>query len=162
MNQGTTEDVRFDPVAPSDGPALLAMARTFHAEDGHPLTRAGEAALLRVASGEEPLARAWVVRGAGAVEPLGYLVLTLGYSVEYGGRDGFIDDLYLAPVLRGRGVGRRLLVFALEQATTLGIGTLHLEAEVGNAEALRLYRAAGFEETGRRLMRRRIQPLAAC
>ena len=43
----------------------------------------------------------------------------------------------------------------------LGIGTLHLEAEVGNADAERLYRAAGFEETGRRLMRRRIRPLAA-
>ena len=100
----------------------------------------------------------WVVRHAGATEPLGYLVLTLGYSVEYGGRDGFIDDLYLAPGLRGRGVGTRLLAFALERAAALGIGTLHLEAEAGNADAGRLYRAAGFEETGRRLMRRRIQP----
>jgi ribosomal protein S18 acetylase RimI-like enzyme len=161
MAGGAAEDVRFDAASPSDGPALLAMARAFHAEDGHPLTTAGEAAVLRVASGEEPLARAWVVRRAGATEPLGYLVLTLGYSVEYGGRDGFIDDLYLAPGLRGRGVGARLLAFALEQAAALGIGTLHLEAEVGNADAERLYRAAGFEETGRRLMRRRIRPLAA-
>jgi ribosomal protein S18 acetylase RimI-like enzyme len=157
--RGETEHVRFDPASPSDGPALLAMARAFHAEDGHPLTASGEAAVLRVASGEEPLARAWVVRRAGTAEPLGYLILTLGYSVEYGGRDGFIDDLYLAPGLRGRGVGTRLLAFALERAAALGIGTLHLEAEAGNADAGRLYRAAGFEETGRRLMRRRIQPL---
>jgi ribosomal protein S18 acetylase RimI-like enzyme len=154
--------VRFDPASPADGPALLALARAFHAADGHPLTPAGEAALLRVASGEEPLARAWVVRRAGGIEePLGYLILTLGYSVEYGGRDGFIDDLYLAPALRGRGLGARLLAFALEQAAAPGIGTLHLEAEVGNARALRLYRAAGFEETGRRLLRRRIPPPAA-
>ena len=95
-----------------------------------------------------------------AQQPLGYLILTRGYSVEYGGRDGFIDDLYLAPALRGRGVGARLLAFALEQAAALGIGTLHLKAEVGNARALRLYRAAGFEETGRRLLRRRIPPPA--
>ncbi|MFC7478588.1 GNAT family N-acetyltransferase [Dankookia sp. GCM10030260] len=156
------EDVRFEPVSPSDGPALLAMARAFHAEDGHPLTDPGETAVLRVASGEEPLARAWVVRRISAPEPLGYLILTLGYSVEYGGRDGFIDDLYLTPELRGRGIGARLLAFALERAAALGIGTLHLETEVGNADAERLYRAAGFEETGRRLMRRCIHPPTKC
>jgi ribosomal protein S18 acetylase RimI-like enzyme len=59
-------------------------------------------------------------------------------------------------------VGERLLAFALEQAAVLSINTLHLEVETGNARAQRLYRAAGFEETGRRLMRRRILPSAAC
>ena len=95
-----------------------------------------------------------------ATEAVGYLILTLGYSVEYGGRDGFIDDLYLRPELRGHGVGRRMVAFALEQAAALGINTLHLEVEAGNADAHRLYRTAGFEETGRRLMRRRIRPAA--
>ena len=68
----------------------------------------------------------------------------------------FIDDLYLAPNMRGQGVGRKLLDFALEEAARLGIGTLHLEVETDNARAARLYRSAGFEETGRRLMRRRL------
>ena len=152
-------EVRFDPACAADGAALLAMVRAFHVEDGHPLDASCEAAVLQVAAGEA-LARAWILRRG--AEPVGYLILTLGYSVEYGGRDGFIDDLYLAPELRGRGVGRRLLAFALEQAAALGINTLHLEVETGNASALRIYRTAGFEETGRRLMRRRIRPLEAC
>jgi ribosomal protein S18 acetylase RimI-like enzyme len=88
--------------------------------------------------------------------PVGYLIITLGYSVEYGGRDGFIDDLYLVPEVRGAGLGRRLLAFALAEAARLGVRTLHLEVDVGNERATRLYRAGGFEETGRRLMRRRI------
>lgn len=147
--------LRFDPVGPADGEALLAMARAFHAEDGHRLDAAGEAAVRRIATGEA-LARAWILRRDG--EACGYLVLTLSYSIEYGGRDGFIDDLYLAPALRGQGLGPRVLDFALEQAAALGIATLHLEVETANERALRLYRKAGFEETGRRLMRRRIRP----
>lgn len=154
MGEVGDRSVRFDPAKPADGPALLAMVRDFHREDGHPLTSVGEAAVLRIAEGE-PLARAWIVRDRG--EAAGYLILTIGYSVEYGGRDGFIDDLYLAPSVRGRGVGRLLLAFALEQAAALGIGTLHLEVEQGNGVAQGLYRAVGFEETGRRLMRKQIR-----
>ena len=159
MTESAAAGVRFDPACAVDRATLLAMVRAFHAEDGHPLEASSEGAVLRVAAGEE-LARAWIVRRAG--EAVGYLILTLGYSVEYGGQDGFIDDLYLKPELRGQGVGRRLLAFALDQAAALGINTLHLEVEAENARALRTYRDAGFQETGRRLMRRRIRPLAAC
>lgn len=78
-------------------------------------------------------------------------------SAPRSGRDRFVGGLYLKPGMRGQGLGGRLMAFALEQAA-LGINTLHLEAEGGNARAQRLYCAAGFEETGRRLMRRRISP----
>jgi len=87
---------------------------------------------------------------------VGYLIITLGYSVEYGGRDGFIGDVYLVPEARRAGLRRRLLAFALAEAERLGVRTLHLEVEVENERATRLYREGGFEETGRRLMRRRI------
>ena len=89
---------------------------------------------------------------------VGYVVLTLGYSIEYGGRDGFIDDLYLVPDARSRGWGRMIVDFALAEAARLGIRVLHLEVEANNDRARSLYRLAGFEETGRRLMRRRLQP----
>jgi ribosomal protein S18 acetylase RimI-like enzyme len=45
---------------------------------------------------------------------------------------------------------------ALAEAARLGIRTLHLEVETDNERAKRLYRSAGFEATGRWLMRRRI------
>ena len=143
-------DIRFDRAGEVDADALVGLARAFHLEDGHALDRRGEAALLQITRGE-PFARAWIARADGSA--VGYLVITLGYSVEYGGRDGFIDDLYLAPEVRGRGLGRKLLEFALARAAELGIGTLHLEVEPGNENAARLYRSAGFAETGRRLMR---------
>jgi len=150
--------VAFDPVHKADAEVLLGMARAFHIEDGHPLSVAGEAAVRHIVEGE-PFARAWIVRSAGRT--VGYVVITLGYSIEYGGRDGFIDDFYLVPEVRGQGLGRKLLDFALSQATQLGITTLHLEVESGNESANRLYRSVGFEETGRRLMRCRLNSPAA-
>ena len=145
--------LQFHSVGTADADALVTLARLFHLEDSHPLQPAGEQALRLIAHGE-PLARAWLVRAQDAV--IGYVILTIGFSVEYGGRDGFIDDLYLVPAARGRGLGRKLLDFALARAAELGIGTLHLEVETGNETATRLYRSAGFEETGRRLMRLRL------
>jgi hypothetical protein len=34
---------------------------------------------------------------------VGYLALTFGYSLEFHGRDAFIDELYIRPTYRGRG-----------------------------------------------------------
>jgi ribosomal protein S18 acetylase RimI-like enzyme len=122
------------------------LARAFRG-GGRRLDAANEAALIAITRGE-PLARAWLVRVAD--RPVGYLILTLGYNVEYGGRDGFIDDLYVAPDARGRGLGRNLLDHVFAEAVGLGIRTLHLEVETDNGRAACLYRSAGFEETGRR------------
>ena len=150
--------LHFDPVGEPDAETLVNLARAFHHEDGHPLDKAGEMALRQIAHGE-PFAQAWLVRQQG--QALGYVIITLGFSVEYGGRDGFIDDLYLVPAARGRGFGREVLEFTLERARELGIRTLHLEVETGNESATRLYRAAGFEETGRHLMRLRMRSLGS-
>src|SRR5271156_939611 len=88
---------------PDDAPTLLQMCRDFHAEDGSPLDAAGEATIEHVAKGE-PMAPAYMLEENNI--PAGFFILTLGYSVENGGMDGFIDDIYLLPHLRGKGLGR--------------------------------------------------------
>lgn len=152
----SASDVRFEPAAPRDTELLLDLARAFHREDGHPLSTQGEAALRQIVAGE-PMARCWLIRRADEV--IGYVVLTLGYSIEHGGRDGFIDDLYLLPSARGSGIGSAVIDFALEQARRLGIRTLHLEVDATNERATSLYRSRGFAENGRRLMSLRLHPL---
>jgi len=151
----TCMDLQYDLIREDEADALVAMVRAHHAADDNPHSPYFETAIVGIAKGE-PMARAWLVRHANRV--VGYVVLTLGYSIEYGGRDGFIDDLYLVPDARGRGWGRMIVDFALAEAARLGIRVLHLEVEANNDRASSLYRLAGFEETGRRLMRRRLQP----
>ncbi len=151
----SASDIRCDPALASEAGLLINLARAFHEEDGHSLTSDGEAALRHIVAGE-PMARCWLIRRANLV--VGYLVLTLGYSVEHGGRDGFIDDLYVVLSERGSGIGSAVLDFAVQAAQGLGIRTLHLEVDASNERAILLYRSRGFAENGRRLMSLGLHP----
>ncbi|HYP64099.1 MAG TPA: GNAT family N-acetyltransferase [Acidocella sp.] len=136
--------------APGDAETLLQMCRDFHVEDGSPLDEAGEATIAHVCAGEK-LAPAYMLEHDG--RPAGFFILTLGYSVENGGMDGFIDDIYLLPEYRGRGLGRRAVALAIEAAREVGIRALLLEVESHNDRAYSLYRKMGFNDTKRRLLR---------
>jgi ribosomal protein S18 acetylase RimI-like enzyme len=92
----------------------------------------------------------WLVSLRGRIA--GYVILTLGYSFEYGGRDAFVDELYIEPEFRRMGLGRRALEFVENQARTLGVNALHLEVDHSNDAALELYRRTGFASHGRQLM----------
>lgn len=133
--------------------ALLRLASDFHAEDGHPLTERGVAALTQAARGH-PLARAWLIHELDRV--VGYTVLGLGFGIEYGGADAFVDDLYLVPDARGRGLGKIVLDLLETQARDLGLAALFLVVDPENTPALRLYRRQGFEGTHWLLMAKRL------
>lgn len=135
---------------PEDAALLLAMAEAFHIEDGSPLDDAGRATIHDVTQGVA-LAPAYLLLEHSEI--IGYFVLTLGYSMENGGTDGFIDDIYLRPEFRGRGLGKQAVAFAIQEARNCGIRVLLLEVEAHNARAYNLYGAMGFTDTKRRLLR---------
>jgi ribosomal protein S18 acetylase RimI-like enzyme len=80
------------------------------------------------------------------------VILTLGYSFEFRGRDAFVDELYIEPEFRRRGLGRRAMEFLEERARALGVNAVHLEVDRGNDAAAELYRRAGYADQGRFLM----------
>lgn len=83
---------------------------------------------------------------------IGYLILTLGYSLEYYGRDAFIDEFYIREGYRGKGIGSRALEFAQNFCKNIGVRALHLEVDRANTRAQTLYRKAGFVDHDRYLM----------
>lgn len=85
------------------------------------------------------------------------MVLTLGFSIENGGRDAFIDEVYLLPEQRG-GRGDEVMAFVEAAARSLGVRNLYLEVVAGNDRATALYGKRGFVdlEAGRRMMQLRI------
>jgi ribosomal protein S18 acetylase RimI-like enzyme len=137
-------------ITAADAEIFLSMARDFHIEDGHALNPAGESSIHDVAAGVD-LAPAFFLIENEAV--IGFFVLSLGYSPEHGGTDGFIDDIYIVPEHRGRGLGRKALQLALEESRNCGIRVLLLEVEAHNDRAYNLYASMGFTDTKRRLMR---------
>jgi len=80
---------------------------------------------------------------AGA-ECIGYIAITFGYTIEFGGRDAFIDEFFITEAHRGRGIGRVVLDRVVEYARHRQIRALHLEVARDNSPAARLYEAVGF------------------
>jgi ribosomal protein S18 acetylase RimI-like enzyme len=82
------------------------------------------------------------------------MIVTFGYSIEFGGRDAFLDELFISPDARGRGLGTRALEVAAQACREAGILAVRLEVDRGNTGAQRLYRAHGFVDHDRYLMTR--------
>jgi ribosomal protein S18 acetylase RimI-like enzyme len=100
------------------------------------------------------LGAVWLITAAG--KPSGYVILTLGYSFEYGGRDAFVDELYVVPEMRGRGLGKAALTCLEQAARDYGVQAVHLEVSFENKAALEVYRRSGFRDHDRRLMTKRL------
>ncbi len=143
-------DPEFRPALPHDLPQVLRLMQSFYRETDTPFQEAAAGRALAMLVGDPSLGRVLLIEpGAG---PAGYIVLTLGFSLEFRGRDAFVDELYVSPEHRGRGLGRAALRFLEAAARELGVSALHLEVGPDNEKALGLYRRAGFEDRRHRLM----------
>jgi GNAT superfamily N-acetyltransferase len=99
---------------------------------------------------DRSLGRAWVIEVD--ARPAGYAVLTLGYSIEFGGVAAFVDELFVGREFRARGIGTRTLELVIAEARKLDVAILLLEVTQSNDRAKRLYRKVGFADRGHHLM----------
>ena len=145
-------DATLRLAVPADLEILLPMVREFWViEKLHfvePEVRRALAGLL--ASPQYGL----VILAESAGAPIGYLALTLGYSLEFLGRDAFVDEIYLRDAYRGKGIGDRAIDLAIEKCRELGVRALHLEVDHVNPRARALYERVGFTAHERALMTR--------
>lgn len=139
----------------SDAQILLAMMREYYAFDEHTFDEAKASEALLAFICEPSFGRAWLIREDEG--PVGYIVLTFGYSIEYLGRDAFIDEFYLRESHRGRGWGRKALDFVEEEARAAGVRAIHLEVVRTNTAAAEVYRRAGYVDHDHHLMSKWIE-----
>lgn len=92
----------------------------------------------------------WLIQADGIAA--GYLVLTIGFSLEFHGRYALLDELFIEEQWRSQGIGGQALGFAEEQCRLRGLKALRLEVAGENVRALELYRRRGFELHDRCLM----------
>jgi ribosomal protein S18 acetylase RimI-like enzyme len=127
-----------------DANALLEFMQAYYAFDGHGFDREKARTALTALLRDASLGLAWLIFDGDAA--VGYIVLCFGYSLEWLGRDAFVDEFYLQEEYRGRGWGRKTMAFVEDAARAVGIRALHLEVVRENTRALGLYRRLGFRE----------------
>ena len=138
------------PATANDVPALVALMTAFYAEADYPLPAGPAARAFHTLLADHRLGGIWLAEVDGAA--VGHAVLTLSFSMEYGGLRGFVDDLYVSPAVRGRGVGLALLGAVRSACAERGVRALHVEVGPENATARRLYARAGYAESGHLLL----------
>jgi ribosomal protein S18 acetylase RimI-like enzyme len=143
------------PARPDDLDALLPLLRDFCAEDGHPFDEGPARAALEGLLRDARHGRAFLIEDQGRLA--GYLVVTFGYSIEFRGCDAFVDELYVIPGHRGRGLGREALRTAEACCREADARALHLEVGRDNGPAQQLYRSWGFADRSSYLMSKQLR-----
>jgi GNAT superfamily N-acetyltransferase len=148
-------DIAVRAARPDDVATLVALMGEFYAESGFPLPEAAAARTFAALLADPTLGQLWLLEADGA--PAGYLALTLGFSMEYGGLRGFVDDLFVRAAARGRGLAAAALEEARRACEARGVRALCVEIGADDVRARRVYERAGFAPTERVLLAR---PLA--
>jgi len=136
------DSVAIRPAAWADADAIVALIEAMGGHEG-----AAERVGTRPALGtllERPNVRTLVAEAAGRAA--GYLELHARPSAAFGVTEGWIASLVVDPALRGRGVGRRLLEAAADEAALLGCSTLTVDSSLARERAHGFYRRAGFAD----------------
>jgi GNAT superfamily N-acetyltransferase len=130
---------------PGDGAALAAMVRELAEFErlAHECRITPEAAELAM-TGAEPGVQCWVAVACG--EPVGYAVTYRTFSTFLGRHGLYLEDLYVRPSHRGRGVGLALLQTVETTARDGGAGRLEWTALTWNTRARDFYKRFGASE----------------
>lgn len=140
----------FPDGSAADVDALLPLVRQFYAHFGYPYSEALKRRALSELLSNPALGRLVLVRVDGAV--VGYAVVAFSFSLEYEGRTAFLDELFVEPSARARGLGSAVVGHVAELCRSAGVNALNLETEDSNTGATRLYERLGFRSYGRHLM----------
>jgi len=121
---------------------VLPFVRTFHQVENIPIAEKDLKTSLSTLLNNDTLGGIWLIYCEG--QAVGYIMLSFGYSLEFGGKDAFIDEFYIQPEFRGLGLGKETLKLIKMVAKELGICTLLLEVDKTKDKAQKLYSDLNF------------------
>ena len=130
------------PATPTDVPTILALVRELAAFEREPdAVEATEPMLAQALFGEPPAAEAVVAEEDGAT--VGFALFFHNFSTWTGRRGLYLEDLYVTPPARGRGVGKMLLRHLAALAVERGCARFEWSVLDWNADAIAFYRSVG-------------------
>lgn len=76
--------------------------------------------------------------------PVGYALVTLRPTIYYDGPVAVLDELYVRPEARDRGVGTAVLKRAISEVRARGAGEMHINVDEIDTDTRRFYERHGF------------------
>lgn len=129
---------------PQDRQAYLSMAAAFYASDAvikKVSAHAIEAAFNDIMAGSPHVEGYVLLDEAGG--RAGYALLAHSFSQEAGGRVLWVDELYICPECRGKGLAKEFFGFIKERYANK-VKRIRLDVEADNEKAIALYEKMGF------------------
>lgn len=137
-------DIRIESATERDAPLIFRFTRAL--ADYERLTEglvATEDTVRQMLASDDP--RVHVLIAYCDAEPAGIALWFHNYSTFLGRRGLYLEDLFVLPEWRTRGVGKRLLAHLAATAVARGCGRMEWSVLNWNEPAIRFYRAIGAE-----------------
>jgi GNAT superfamily N-acetyltransferase len=133
------------PATPDDVPILLTLIRELAAYQKHPDDVVATEELIHEAlfGAEHPFVYAVVAEHEGEV--VGFALYFFNFSTWLGRPGLYLEDLYVRPTMRGRGIGKALLLHLARLAVQKGCGRMEWSVLDWNASAIAFYKSLGAE-----------------
>jgi GNAT superfamily N-acetyltransferase len=137
-----TFPVTLRPAAPGDVEQILAFIRELAAYEKleHQVVATGPE-LARHLFGDRPAAEVVIAELEGV--PVGFALFFQNFSTFLGRPGLFLEDLYVQPQARGKGIGKALLVHLARLAVERGAGRLDWNVLDWNEPAIGFYQRLG-------------------
>lgn len=116
---------------------MTPLVAAFHAHESITSSAQDRASALAAILAAPERGAVWISERNGT--PAGYAILVCTISLEFGGRIGTLDELYVRPDGRGQGMARCLVKSALTHADATGLRAVFLEADRENPGLAGLY-----------------------
>ena len=135
-------DVRIEPAREGDAPLILRLIKSLaEYERLSDEVVATEATVRASLFGDDPKAEAVIAYAGG--EPVGFAVWFHNYSTFVSRHGLYLEDLFVLPEWRGRGIGRALLRHLARVAVARGCGRMEWAVLDWNEPAIRFYENLG-------------------
>jgi GNAT superfamily N-acetyltransferase len=134
------------PATPADVPQILAFIRALALYEREPdAVLATEADLQRDGFGPTPRFRCIIADWTqdGTVQPAGFALYFYNYSTWAGHAGIYLEDLFVLPELRGKGIGKALLIRVAAIAVAEGCPRLEWSVLDWNQPSIDFYHQMG-------------------
>jgi ribosomal protein S18 acetylase RimI-like enzyme len=146
-----TPKAAYRPLLPADLPFFMRLVTSYYREDLPERSITPDRILATVKELVRHKDRGSVLLFEKGETLIGYCILINYWSNEHGGNLLVIDELYVVPEERSRGIETDFLDL-LQKVAPRDCVAVQLEVERGNKKLMRLYEQLGFQKSDRVIM----------